>query len=87
MSTEVNKQTGLSKDRLKGKIKKAWLSMMDSEDGDDYLEKMSDKMATAIIEEILELVVTVPSGIAVATTGTPYNHTGATTENKIAMLR
>lgn len=76
----------LSINRLKGKIKAAWLSEIENEDENDYLEVISEKIATAIVEEILQLTVTVPAGIAVATTGTATAHTGATTEIKIAEL-
>ncbi|MRM95029.1 hypothetical protein D1Z98_08625 [Riemerella anatipestifer] len=76
----------LNKDRLKGKIKAAWLSEMENENETDYLEKISDKLATAIIEEILKLRVEVPEGIRVATTGTAIAQTGVTTEPKIANL-
>lgn len=77
-------QSGINNTRLKNKIKAAWLSMMNSEDGEDYLETMSEKLSNAICEEILELKVTVPSGIKVSTTGTATAQTGVTTENKIA---
>lgn len=79
-------QTGIQPERLKNKIKQAWLSEMNGEDGEDYLDKMSGKLANAICEELLEMIVEVPAGINVATTGTATAQTGATTEVKKANL-
>lgn len=77
----------LNKDRLKGKIKQAFIAEQTEEDSwDNSVERLSDKIATAVVEEILALTVTVPAGIKVSTTGTATAHKGATTENKIANL-
>lgn len=77
----------LNKDRLKGKIKQAFIAEQTEEDSwDNSVERLSDKIATAVVEEILELTVTVPAGIKVSTTGTATAQTGATTEVKIANL-
>lgn len=50
---------------------------------EDYLDKMSRSLAKAIVEEISELIVEVPAGIKVNTTG----GAGQTIEIKIADLR
>jgi len=42
----------LNKDRLKGKIKKAWMSEADNENAEDFLDKVCEKIASAVIEEI-----------------------------------
>ena len=76
-------KTGLKIERLQGKIKSAWLSQMNNENGEDYLDKMSRSLAKAIVEEISELIVEVPAGIKVNTTGGD----GQTIEIKIADLR
>ena len=76
-------KTGLNIERLQGKIKSAWLSQMNNENGEDYLDKMSRNLAKAIVEEISELIVVVPAGIKVNTT----RGAGQTIEIKIADLR
>ena len=76
-------KTGLKIERLQGKIKSAWLSQMNNENGEDYLDKMSRSLAKAIVEEISELIVEIPAGIKVNTTG----GAGQTIEIKIADLR
>lgn len=73
--------------RIKEKIKAAFRRQSEQEDYETALDQISEDLANAICQEILELVVTVPAGIAVATTGTATAHTGATTENKIAELQ
>lgn len=72
--------------RIKEKIKAAFRRQSEQEDYETALDQISEDLANAICQEILELVVTVPAGIAVATTGTATAHTGATTEIKIAEL-
>lgn len=73
--------------RIKEKIKAAFRRQSEQEDYETALDQISEDLANAICEEILELVVTVPAGIKVSTTGTATAHTGATTENKIAELQ
>ena len=48
----------LNKDRLKEKIKKAWTEEMENENENDYLDKVSQKIASAVIEEIKEVTIT-----------------------------
>jgi len=48
----------LNKDRLKEKIKKAWMSEAENEDGEDFLDKVCEKIATAVIEEIKQITIT-----------------------------
>ena len=50
--------------RLKEKIKKAWTEEMENENENDYLDKVSQKIASAVIEEIKEVTITVtcPNG-------------------------
>lgn len=72
--------------RIKEKIKAAFRRQSEQEDYETALDQISEDLANAICQEILELVVTVPAGIAVATTGTATAQTGATTEIKIAEL-
>lgn len=48
----------LSKDRLKEKIKQAWLSEMENEDENQFLDTISEKIATAMIEEIKQITIT-----------------------------
>ncbi len=54
----------LSKDRLKEKIKQAWLSEIENEDENQFLETISEKIATAVIEEIkqINITATCPNG-------------------------
>ena len=54
----------LNKDRLKEKIKQAWLSEMENEDENQFLDIISEKIATAVIEEIKQITITVtcPNG-------------------------
>ena len=44
--------------RLKEKIKKAWLSEMENEDENQFLDIISEKIATAVIEEIKQITIT-----------------------------
>lgn len=44
--------------RLKEKIKKAWTEEMGNENENDYLDKVSQKIASAVIEEIKEVTIT-----------------------------
>lgn len=48
----------LNKDRLKEKIKKAWMSEAENEDGEDFLDKVCERIASAIIEEIKQITIT-----------------------------
>ena len=48
----------LNKDRLKEKIKQAWLSEMENEDENQFLDIISEKIATAMIEEIKQITIT-----------------------------
>lgn len=48
----------LNKDRLKEKIKQAWLSEMENEDENQFLDIISEKIATAVIEEIKQISIT-----------------------------
>lgn len=48
----------LSKDRLKEKIKQAWLSEIENEDENQFLDTISEKIATAVIEEIKQITIT-----------------------------
>lgn len=48
----------LSISRLKEKIKEAWLSEIENEDENEYLDNVSQKIATAVIEEIKEVLIT-----------------------------
>lgn len=41
--------------RLKEKIKKAWTEEMENENENDYLDKVSQKIASAVIEEIKQV--------------------------------
>ena len=73
--------------RLKAKIKAAFVAEQTEEiDHNASLDRIADKLATAVIEEILQLTVTVGSGIPVSTTGSATAQTGATTAPKIATL-
>ena len=76
----------LDKERLKGKIKAAFRKQSLQEDYETALDELSQDIAIAVVDEILQLTVTVPKGIAVATTGTATAHTGNTTEDKVATL-
>jgi transcriptional regulator NrdR family protein len=54
----------LSKDRLKAKIKAAFKhEQTEQKNADDSLERISDKLAQAIIEEIKETTITYISGL------------------------
>ena len=44
--------------RLKEKIKKVWTEEMENENENDYLDKVSQKIASAVIEEIKEVTIT-----------------------------
>ena len=44
--------------RLKEKIKKAWLSEIENEDENQFLDIISEKIATAVIEEIKQISIT-----------------------------
>lgn len=48
----------LNKDRLKEKIKQAWLLEMENEDENQFLDIISEKIATAMIEEIKQITIT-----------------------------
>ena len=48
----------LNKDRLKEKIKQAWLSEIENEDENQFLDIISEKIATAVIEEIKQISIT-----------------------------
>lgn len=48
----------LNKDRLKEKIKKAWMSEAENEDGEDFLDKVCERIASAVIEEIEQITIT-----------------------------
>ena len=48
----------LNKDRLKEKIKQAWLLEMENEDENQFLDIISEKIATAVIEEIKQISIT-----------------------------
>nr|DAO04461.1 MAG TPA: hypothetical protein [Bacteriophage sp.] len=48
----------LNKDRLKEKIKQAWLSEIENEDENQFLDIISEKIATAVIEEIKQITIT-----------------------------
>ena len=48
----------LSIERLKEKIKQAWLSEMENEDENQFLDIISEKIATAVIEEIKQITIT-----------------------------
>ena len=48
----------LNKDRLKEKIKQAWLSEIENEDENQFLDTISEKIATAMIEEIKQITIT-----------------------------
>ena len=48
----------LNKDRLKEKIKQAWLSEIENEDENQFLDIISEKIATAMIEEIKQITIT-----------------------------
>ena len=48
----------LNKDRLKEKIKQAWLSEIENEDEDQFLDIISEKIATAVIEEMKQITIT-----------------------------
>ena len=48
----------LNKDRLKQKIKQAWLSEIENEDENQFLDIISEKIATAVIEEIKQITIT-----------------------------
>lgn len=48
----------LNKDRLKEKIKQAWLSEIENEDENQFLDTISEKIATAVIEEIKQITIT-----------------------------
>lgn len=48
----------LNKDRLKEKIKQAWLSEIENEDDNQFLDIISEKIATAVIEEIKQISIT-----------------------------
>jgi hypothetical protein len=44
--------------RLKEKIKQAWLSEIENEDDNQFLDIISEKIATAVIEEIKQISIT-----------------------------
>uniref|UniRef100_A0AA94JMN5 Uncharacterized protein n=1 Tax=Flavobacterium columnare TaxID=996 RepID=A0AA94JMN5_9FLAO len=68
----------------KAKIKAAFQAeQTEQSDYNASLERITDKLATAIIEEILELTVTIGAGIPVSTTGSATAQTGATTQPKV----
>lgn len=48
----------LNKNRLKEKIKQAWLSEIKNEDENQFLDIISEKIATAVIEEIKQITIT-----------------------------
>ena len=48
----------LNKDRLKEKIKQAWLLEMENEDENQFLDIISEKIATAVIEEMKQITIT-----------------------------
>ena len=48
----------LNKDRLKEKIKQAWLSEIENEDENQFLDTISEKIATAVIEEMKQITIT-----------------------------
>ena len=48
----------LNKDRLREKIKQAWLSEIENEDENQFLDIISEKIATAVIEEIKQITIT-----------------------------
>lgn len=48
----------LNKDRLKEKIKQAWLSEIENEDENQFLDIISEKIAAAVIEEIKQITIT-----------------------------
>lgn len=48
----------LNKDRLKEKIKQAWLLEIENEDENQFLDIISEKIATAVIEEIKQITIT-----------------------------
>lgn len=48
----------LSIERLKEKIKQAWLSEIENEDENQFLDTISEKIATAVIEEIKQITIT-----------------------------
>ena len=48
----------LNKDRLKEKINQAWLSEIENEDENQFLDIISEKIATAVIEEIKQITIT-----------------------------
>ena len=50
--------------RLKEKIKQAWLSEIENEDENQFLDIISEKIATAVIEEIkqISIIATCPNG-------------------------
>ena len=48
----------LNKDRLKEKIKQVWLSEIENEDENQFLDIISEKIATAVIEEIKQITIT-----------------------------
>lgn len=77
----------LVQSRLKAKIKAAFEAEQSEEvDHNASLDRIADKLATAIVQEILELTVTVGSGIPVSTTGSATAQTGVTTAVKVATL-
>jgi hypothetical protein len=54
----------LNKERLKGKIKAAFVQEQNEEqNANDSLERISEKLAMAIIDEIKELKITYTSGL------------------------
>ena len=48
----------LNKDRLKEKIKQAWLTEIENEDENQFLDIISEKIATAVIEEMKQITIT-----------------------------
>lgn len=79
--------TGLQETRLKNKIKAAFsFEQNEEESWNDSLERISQKIAQAFIEEMSEAIITVGSGIPVSTTGSATAQTGATTGTKIATI-
>lgn len=77
--------SGLNINRLKGKIKAAFLYEQTEEvDWNASLDRFSEKIATAIVEEIKEIKANVTKGIPVNTTGTATAQSGQTVADKLA---
>lgn len=77
----------LNRERLKQKIKQAFETEQTEEESyNDALDRICEKIASAMVDEMLQLRVEVPAGIQVATTGTATAQKGMTIEPKIAEL-